>query len=297
MSRWFLGIMGACVSLLVFLGAAPVASATAPASGPASGAAALPTLFIAGDSTSASNSPTAMGWGIHFQDYFDPAKLKVVNGGKSGLSSRTFITGGSWEAIISKVKVHDFVIIQFGHNDNGPVDSFRFRGTMPSLGEETQEAHNAQGQPETVHTFGWYMRKMIHEVQAKDAIPIVVSMTVRNEWPNGKVERGFGDYAKLAGDLAKAEGVRYIDLNNMAADRYDQMGQAAVKALFPRDNTHNSPEGAKLNADFIVAGLKTLKDAPILNALSATGRAIETGPAKYSLAPKVAVGPTTMPTH
>ena len=286
MSRWFLGIMGACVSLLVFLGAAPVASATAPASGPASGAAALPTLFIAGDSTSASNSPTAMGWGIHFQDYFDPAKLKVVNGGKSGLSSRTFITGGSWEAIISKVKVHDFVIIQFGHNDNGPVDSFRFRGTMPSLGEETQEAHDAQGKPETVHTFGWYMRKMINDVKAKNGVPIVVSMTVRGEWTNGKVERGFGDYAKLAGELAKAQGVRYIDLNNMVADRYDALGEAAVKPFFPKDTTHNSPEGAKLNADMIVSGIKALQEQTLVDALSAQGRAIEAGPAKYVLAGK-----------
>jgi lysophospholipase L1-like esterase len=280
MNRLCLAMIGVCVALLVFLGAAP----TPPATAPASAAAPIPTLFIAGDSTSASNTPTAMGWGIHFQDYFDPAKLKVVNGGKSGLSSRTFITGGSWEAIISKVRAHDFVIIQFGHNDNGPVDSFRFRGTMPSLGEETQEARNAQGQPETVHTFGWYMRKMIRDVVEKKAVPIVVSMTVRDEWANGKVERGFGDYAKLAGELAKAQGVRYIDLNNMAADRYDQMGQAAVKAFFPRDNTHNSPDGAKLNADFIVAGLKALHDDTILNALSATGRALEPGPAKYALA-------------
>jgi hypothetical protein len=114
-------------------------------------------------------------------------------------------------------------------------------------------------------------------------------MTVRDEWANGKVERGFGDYAKLAGELAKAEGVRYIDLNNMAADRYDQMGSAAVKAFFPRDNTHNSPEGAKLNADLIVSGLKALQENALTGALSVAGRAIEAGPAKYILPPSQAV--------
>jgi len=270
----------------VLLGAAPTAPAPqienpkSPIENP------TPTLFIAGDSTAAVNSATQKGWGIGFQDYFDPAQLKIVNGAKSGLSSRTFINTGSWDAIISKVQPHDFVIIQFGHNDNGPVDSFRFRGTMPSLGEETQEAHDAQGKPETVHTFGWYMRKMINDVKAKNGVPIVVSMTVRGEWTNGKVERGFGDYAKLAGELAKAQGVRYIDLNNMVADRYDALGEAAVKPFFPKDTTHNSPEGAKLNADMIVSGIKALQEQTLVDALSAQGRAIEAGPAKYVLAGK-----------
>jgi lysophospholipase L1-like esterase len=282
----------AAAALAALTGAAP-APPTPPATTPA--ASTIPTLFIAGDSTSASNTAVAMGWGIHFQDYFDPAKLKVVNGGRSGLSSRTFITGGSWESIISKVKPGDYVIIQFGHNDNGPVDSFRFRGTMPSLGDETQDAHNAQGQPEIVHSFGWYMRKMIADVKAKDAKPIVVSMTVRGEWKDGKVERGFGDYARLAGELAKTEGVRYIDLTNMAADRYETMGETAVKPLFPKDTTHNSPEGAKLNAEFIVAGLRALHEDTLTNALSAQGRAVDAGPAKYALPAKTGASPATAP--
>ena len=277
-------ILACFLMLSILLGAAP-----APQTPPADASPAIPTLFIAGDSTSASNSPTAMGWGIHFQDFFDPAQVKIVNGGKSGLSSRTFINGGSWDAIISRVQPNDSGIIQFGHNDNGPVDSFRFRGTKASLGEETEEAHNAQGMPETVHTFGWYMRKMINDVKAKNANPIVVSMTVRGEWKDGKVERGFGDYAHLAGELANAEGVRYIDLNNMAADRYDQMGQAAVKPFFPRDTTHNSPEGATLNAQFIISGIKALHENALIRGFTAAGRAVEVGPAKYALPPKLAV--------
>src|SRR6478672_2088183 len=73
-----------------------------------------PTLFIAGDSTAAINSATQRGWGVGFQDYFDPAKLIVVNAAKSGLSSRTFISSGSWDALMAKVKPNDYVIIQFG---------------------------------------------------------------------------------------------------------------------------------------------------------------------------------------
>jgi lysophospholipase L1-like esterase len=279
---WVAAALGAMIcSLGAAPGTRPAAAGTEPGD--------VPTLFIAGDSTAASNNPAAMGWGIRFQEYFDPTKLRIVNGARSGLSTRTFINSGAWEAIISKVKPNDYVILQFGHNDNGPVDAFRFRGTMPSLGDETQEAHTPQGQPETVHTFGWYMKKMIGEVKAKNANPIIMSMTPRGEWKDGKVERGFGDYARLAGELAKAERLRYIDLTNMVADRYEELGEAAVKPFFPRDTTHTSAEGAKVNAEYVIAGFKAIHEYALINALSAKGRTIETGPAKYALPPKLPV--------
>jgi lysophospholipase L1-like esterase len=248
-----------------------------------------PTLFIAGDSTAAINSASQRGWGVGFQEYFDSAKLTIVNGAKSGLSSRTFVTSGAWDAIISKVKPNDYVIIQFGHNDNGPVDSFRFRGTMPALGDETQEAHDAQGQPETVHTFGWYLKKMIADVLAKNANPIVIAMTVRGEWADGKIERGFGDYAKLAGELARQQGVRYFDLTNYVADQYQEMGPEKVKSLFSRDTTHTNRAGADTNAQAVIAGIKALHEYTLINAMTATGRAIDVGPAQYAAAPKLAV--------
>jgi lysophospholipase L1-like esterase len=248
-----------------------------------------PTLFIAGDSTAAINSATQRGWGVGFQDYFDPAKLNVVNGAKSGLSTRTFITSGAWDAILSKVKPNDYVIIQFGHNDNGPVDSFRFRGTMPSLGDDTQEAHNATGEPEIVHTFGWYLKKMIADVLAKNANSIVISMTVRGEWTDGKVERGFGDYAKLAGELARQQGVRYFDLTNYVADQYQEFGPEKVKTLFARDTTHTNRAGADINAQAVIAGIKAIHEYALINSVTAAGRAIDVAPAQYAAAPKLAV--------
>ena len=270
-----------------------LAAASAPAPAPAP--AAIPTLFIAGDSTAAVNSATQKGWGIGFQDYFDPAKLKIVNRAVSGLSSRTFITGGSWQRIISAVQPNDYVIIQFGHNDNGPVDSFRFRGTMASLGDETQEAHNAQNQPETVHTFGWYMKSMIKDVLDKGANPIVVSMTVRGEWvptpptADSKIERGFGDYAKLAVDLGKQQGVRTFDLTNFVADQYQQMGPEKVKALFPADTTHTNRDGADINAHAVISGIKALHEYALINAMTQKARDIPVASPDYVAAPKLAV--------
>jgi lysophospholipase L1-like esterase len=283
-------IFVSCLFLTLCLSAALTVSTTA-ATPPPPGSApeAAPTLFIAGDSTAAVNSATQKGWGIGFQDYFDQAKLKIVNCAVSGRSSRTFISGGSWDRIVSSLKPNDYVIIQFGHNDNGPMGAFRFRSTISSLGDETQEANNAQGQPETVHSFGWYMRQMINDVKAKNANPIVVSMTVRGEWTEGKVERGFGDYARLAGELSKAEGVRYIDLTNIVADQYQEMGPEKVQSLFSRDTTHTNRAGADINAHAVIAGIKALHEYALINALTEKGRAIEVSSPVYVAAPKLAV--------
>src|SRR5438309_11215562 len=102
------------------------------------------------------------------------------------------MTEGLCDKVLSEMKRGDFVLIQFGHNDAGAInDATRARGSLPGLGEETQEIDNLlTKQHEVVHTFGWYMRKMIMDTKAKDATPIVLSLTVRNIWRDGCVARG-----------------------------------------------------------------------------------------------------------
>src|SRR5262249_36687664 len=94
--------------------------------------AALPTIFIAGDSTAANGIPDAIGWGKHLGSFFDPTKIKVVNQARGGRSSRTFITEGHWSRLLADVKVGDIVLIQFGHNDGAAINSERLaRGSLP----------------------------------------------------------------------------------------------------------------------------------------------------------------------
>ena len=90
------------------------------------GTGATPTLFIAGDSTAGNGA--ANGWGSHLQDYFDPHQLIVINRARGGRSSRTFITEGLWDALVTDLKAGDYVLIQFGHNDAGPINDNRRRG-------------------------------------------------------------------------------------------------------------------------------------------------------------------------
>ncbi len=154
-------------------------------------------------------------------------------------------------------------------------DRRRARGSLKGLGEETQEIDNLQtGQHEVVHTFGWYMRKFITDTKAKGATPIILSLTVRNEWRNGRVERGSGNYSQWSAEIAKSQGVAFVDLTKIIADQYELLGQGRVATFFPIDHTHTSAEAADFNAALVVAGLKILKDCPLANYLSAKGQEV-----------------------
>jgi len=246
---------------------------------------ALPTIFIAGDSTAAaSSSRLNQGWAVPFVNYFDPEKVNVVNRARGGRSSRTFITEGLWDELLVDVKPGDIVLIQFGHNDGGPVnDDRRARGSLPGLGDESLEIENqVTKKHEVVHTYGWYLSKMIRGAKAKGATPIVMSLTVRNRWKDGAVERGPGRFGRWAAEAAKVEGVPFIDLTEMVADEFEIMGQAKVKAIYERDHTHFNVEGADLHARFVVKGLKDLVGHPVDAFLSPAGKSIETSSSEAS---------------
>jgi lysophospholipase L1-like esterase len=231
-----------------------------------------PTVFIVGDST-ASNGQD-LGWGSHLARYFDPNKVHVVNRAMAGRSSRTFQAEGRWDQVLAELKAGDSVLIQFGHNDGGPVDRPPARGSLPGLGDQTQEVNLPSGATVTIHTYGWYMRKYIADTRAKGATPIVLSLTVRNEWPNGRVERGSGRFSGWSAEIAQSQGVAFVDLTHIIADQYELMGPIRVAAFFPRDHTHTSAEGANLNAALVVSGLKSLKDCPLVALLSAEGQSV-----------------------
>ena len=245
---------------------------------------ALPTLFIAGDSTAAPGpTPDQEGWGEPFAAYFDAAKINIANRARGGRSSRTFITEGHWEQLLGELKPGDFVLLQFGHNDAGALNEeppgstrpLRARGTIPGVGEETQEIDNViTGQHEVVHSFGWYLRKMIVDVRNKRATPIVLSLTVRNDWKEGRVECGADSYRQWDFQIAKSNHVGFIDLTRIVADKYQAMGSEAVTGFFSKDHVHTTPAGADYNAAAVVSGLRTMNAKPSMRFLSPKGRAV-----------------------
>lgn len=252
----------------------------------------VPRIFVVGDSTAANGVEGARGWGRHLAAYFDPAAVRVENRARGGRSSRTFVTEGLWEDVRAQLQPRDVVLIQFGHNDGGRInDARRARGSLPGLGDESREIHNEQtGEHETVHTYGWYLRKMIAETRERGATPILVSLTVRNIWKEGRVERGSGRYSQWTRELAEAENVAFIDLTNLAADAYEQLGAEEVARLFPRDHTHTNDEGAKLNARLVVEGFKGLREEMWRPWLSVAGRNTPRAPPRYVGIPSVKRG-------
>jgi lysophospholipase L1-like esterase len=83
-------------------------------------------------------------------------------------------------------------------------------------------------------------------------------------WKDGRNIRAGSEYAKWAEQVAQAEGVPFINLNEMIACFYDQLGQEKVtQEYFLEDHTHTTPAGARVNAQFVVQGIRQLDQCPL----------------------------------
>jgi rhamnogalacturonan acetylesterase len=226
-----------------------------------------PTLYLVGDSTVKNGKGKGdgglWGWGSYVDAYFDTTKITVENDALGGTSSRTFQTQGWWDKVLVKIKPGDYVVMQFGHNDSSPlVDSSRARGTIKSNGDEQQDLFNPLTKnQEVIHSYGWYLRKMIADAKAKGATVAVCSLIPRNSWKDGKVNRSADSYGLWAAQAVKQAGATFIDLNTLVANVYDKEGEEKVGTVYftSKDHTHTIEAGAKLNAQLVAEGIKTAK--------------------------------------
>jgi lysophospholipase L1-like esterase len=237
----------------------------------------LPTLFIVGDSTARNNAD--LGWGDHLAPLFNTAQINVANRAIAGRSSRSYIAEGHWADLLAELKPGDYVLIQMGHNDGaGTPDSVlhdpKNRTSLKGDGDETVEIPVTEAMAkayasgpfagktaETVHTYGWNIRKMIDESKAKGAIPMVVTPTVRNIWspcannPAQRcIERDMG-FRDLDIKIAAEEKVYLIDMATLAANAFESMGEKETAAFFPIDHTHTNALGAEINANCVARAI------------------------------------------
>jgi len=236
----------------------------------------LPTLFIVGDSTLKSNAPMR-GWGQELAQFFNQNKLNVVNRAIGGRSSRTFQNEGRWDKVLAELKKGDFVIIQFGHNDVGKYDdpAAKERPSLHGETDETAEVTKLNGTKETVHTFGWYLRKYGEDARAKGATVIFCSMVPHKDWENGKIVRKESEtFVKWTKNAAQATNAAFIDLNEAVALEFERLGQEKVELLFADKRTHSTPAGALLNAEKVIAGLRALKNPTLKKYYSDKGKRI-----------------------
>lgn len=223
-----------------------------------------PILFLIGDSTVKNGKGKGdggqWGWGSFFSRFFDTTQITVENHALGGRSSRSFYTEGLWDKVLPGIKKGDYLMIQFGHNDGGSLNTGRARASLKGIGEESETViMERHGGPEEVFTFGHYMRIYIRQAKAAGATVIVLSPTPGNRYTNGKINRMADTYTEWAQEVAKQEGVYFIDLNDITADKCDAMGETKSRSLF-KDSVHTNEEGALINCESVKEGMLKLQD-------------------------------------
>ena len=229
-----------------------------------------PTVFLCGNSTvvDQNNEPWA-SWGQMIPRWFD-AGVAISNHAESGLTAGSFLASNRLDKILAMMKVGDYVICEFGHNDQ--------KEKGPGSG--------------AWYNFSFNLKKFIDLVRAKGGTIIFVTPTQRRAWEEGnmKIRETHGDYPEAMRTVASRENVPLIELHNMTRTFFETLGfENSKRALvhypansFPgqttelADNTHFNPYGAYEVAKMVVMGLKHL-NLPIVKDLRTDWR--DYGPA------------------
>lgn len=228
-----------------------------------------PVVFFCGDSTMKNedrDTPDSMwGWGSVVSSVFKKNHVTVVNAGKAGRSARTYVEEGRWERVYNALQPGDYVVIQFGHNDMGNIAGDKARADIDGIADSSHVYRlQKDASYKVVYTYGWYLRMMIADTREKGATPILCSMTPRNEWPDGRMERRPGSCATWAAEVASQMGTPFIDMHNLTADWLDTHAGSKEEAshYYQHDHTHTSLKGAQLNAAMFARGLRNT-DCPL----------------------------------
>lgn len=204
----------------------------------------VPTIFLLGDSTVCDQSKEPYNsWGQMFTRWFKP-EVAIANHGESGETYRDSIGRRRLDKILSLMQPGDWLIMQFGHND------------------QKQIASNSGG-PFT--TYQAEIKKHVEGVRARGGIPILVSPMERRGFDeNGKVRPSLADYAEATKQSAQALGVAFIDLHTMSKALYEALGpeKSALGFAAPGgkvDNTHHNNYGSYELAKCIVQSIRDQK--------------------------------------
>ena len=202
----------------------------------------VPTLYIAGDSTSTDQPVEPFNsWGQMLTRFLKPT-IAVANHGESGESLKGFLGEGRWAKLLSLLRPGDYVLIQMGHNDQ----------------KEKGEGVGA------FTTYKTDLKRFIADTRAKGATPILVTPMNRltfNE--TGKITNSLGDYPEAVRQTGREERAAVIDLNAMSAPLYEALGPTDAHLLFAgKDTTHHSDYGSYQFAKCVTESLRRL-DIPL----------------------------------
>ena len=243
------------------------------------------TIFIIGDSTAANKSGIAegkqeRGWGMALQCYFDPSFIRVDNHAVNGRSSLSFLNEGRWDKVLERMKPGDYVIIQFGHNDE----------------KAPKDRHTDPGS-----TFDYLLAKYVRETREHGGIPVLMNCVVRRNFfvaapdidddeklrtttfqDGVKMVEGdslidtHGLYRVAPRDVARRMNVHFVDANQITHDLEQGLGTESSKRLHmwyrpgeepsepkgKQDNTHYNVYGAHVVARLLADAL--CEEIPLL---------------------------------
>jgi lysophospholipase L1-like esterase len=200
----------------------------------------VPTIFLAGDST-VTDQPREPGasWGQMLPRWFKPT-VAVANHAESGETLKSFITELRLDKILSLLRRGDYLVLQFGHNDS--------KANWPQTHAEAGTTYNA------------YLKVFIAEARRRGATTILVSPVQRRQFgTDGKIRNSHGDYPAAVAQVAREEGVPFIDLSSLSAAFYEALGPEKSALAFSaggRDVTHHNNYGAYQLARAVVAALR-----------------------------------------
>ena len=156
-------------------------------------------IYIAGDSTAATAFPDVRpraGWGEFLGAHFLP-EVEIRNFATDNESSKLFINDNLLSAIKYEIQAGDFLLIQFGHNDQVPDEE---KETTP------------------FGSYQFYLQKYIDAAREVGATPILLTPVSRGEFlDDGTVEQTLGNYPDACRQLGEKVGVAVLDLNVMTA--------------------------------------------------------------------------------
>ena len=243
------------------------------------------TIFIIGDSTAAkkdlSKGTPERGWGMALQCFFDSTFIRVDNRAVNGRSSKSFIDEGRWDQVLAAMKPGDYVIIQFGHNDE-----------KPQIARHTEPGS----------TFDYNLARYVRETRERGGIPVLMNPVVRRNFApipqkndddeklrsttfadGSNLEEGdslidtHGLYRVAPRDVARRMNCHFIDANQITHDLEQSLGVEGSKKLHMwykpgeepslpegrQDNTHYNVYGARVVAKLLANAL--IEEIPVLS--------------------------------
>ncbi|MEI9956532.1 MAG: glycosyl hydrolase family 28 protein [Ferruginibacter sp.] len=223
-----------------------------------------PVIFLIGDSTCA-NKPLEdnpeRGWGQLLPNYFTK-DVEIQNHALNGRSTKSFINEHHWDTVMNRLKSGDFVMIQFGHNDEKTEDSTR-----------SAPAHTLYKEN---------LIRFINDVKSKGATAILITPVMRRSFDaDGKFKDTHGDYPAVVKEVGKQMNVAVIDLHQSSEELIVKEGVENSKRFFlhipeghfktqkgvREDNTHFSEYGAASMASLVCKSIKE-QNLPLIKYLA-----------------------------